>query len=47
MTPVLSIKNLSIDFLTPGRPVHALREVNLSVPQNRIVGIVGESGCDE
>ena len=44
MTPVLSIKNLSIDFLTPGRPVHALREVNLSVPQNRIVGIVGESG---
>jgi len=44
MTPVLSVKNLSIDFLTPSGPVHALREVNLSVPQNRIVGIVGESG---
>ena len=44
MAPVLSVKNLSIDFLTPGGPVHALREVNLSVPQNRIVGIVGESG---
>lgn len=44
MTPVLSVKNLSIDFLTPSGPVHALREVNLSVSQNRIVGIVGESG---
>ena len=44
MKPVLSVKNLSIDFLTPSGPVHALREVNLSVPQNRIVGIVGESG---
>ena len=44
MAPVLSVKNLSIDFLTPSGPVHALREVNLSVPQNRIVGIVGESG---
>ncbi len=44
MTPVLSVRNLSIDFLTPGGPVHALREVNLSVAQKRIVGIVGESG---
>ena len=44
MTPVLSVKNLSIDFRTPSGPVHTLREVNLSVPQNRIVGIVGESG---
>ena len=44
MAPVLSVKNLSIDFLTSGGPVHALREVNLSVPQKSIVGIVGESG---
>ena len=44
MAPVLSVKNLSIDFLTPSGPVHALREVNLCVPQNKIVGIVGESG---
>jgi len=44
MAPVLSVNNLSIDFLTSGGPVHALREVNLSVPQKSIVGIVGESG---
>ena len=44
MGPVLSINDLSVDFSTPNGPVHALRNVNLNVPQNRIVGIVGESG---
>ena len=44
MEPVLSIKDLSVDFSTPTGPIHALRRVNLSVPQKRIVGIVGESG---
>jgi oligopeptide/dipeptide ABC transporter ATP-binding protein len=41
---VLSVRNLSIDFLTPRGPVHALRDVSLEVPRGNIVGIVGESG---
>ena len=44
MDPVLSIRDLSLDFETPPGPVHALRNVSLDVPRNRIVGIVGESG---
>ena len=44
MGAVLSVNNLSVDFSTPNGPVHALRNVDLNVPQNRIVGIVGESG---
>ena len=41
---VLSIRDLSIDFLTPRGPVHALRRVSVDVPRGSIVGIVGESG---
>ena len=44
MDPVLSIRNLSLDFETPEGPVHALRKVSFDVPRNHIVGIVGESG---
>ncbi|MGI9354468.1 MAG: oligopeptide/dipeptide ABC transporter ATP-binding protein, partial [Rhizobiaceae bacterium] len=43
--PVLSIRELSVDFRTLRGPVHALRNVNFDVPQNRIVGVLGESGC--
>jgi oligopeptide/dipeptide ABC transporter ATP-binding protein len=45
MEPVLSIRNLSIDFDTPRGQVHALRDVSLRIPRDKIVGIVGESGC--
>jgi oligopeptide/dipeptide ABC transporter ATP-binding protein len=41
---VLSVDDLSIDFLTPRGTVHALRSVSLTVPRGSIVGIVGESG---
>jgi peptide/nickel transport system ATP-binding protein len=41
---VLSIHDLSIDFLTPRGTVHALRNINVGVPRGSIVGIVGESG---
>jgi peptide/nickel transport system ATP-binding protein len=42
--PVLVIRDLSVDFVTPRGRVHALRHVSLAVPRNRIVGVVGESG---
>ena len=45
MSSVLAFENLSIDFETPTGPVHAVRNVNFEVPNNKVVGIVGESGC--
>ena len=44
MTPLLDIRNLSVDFRTPRGRVHALRDVSFSVPRGKVVGIVGESG---
>jgi oligopeptide/dipeptide ABC transporter ATP-binding protein len=43
--PVLDIRGLSISYLTEQGPLEALRDVNLSVPEGKIIGIVGESGC--
>ena len=45
MSSVLAFENLSIDFETPTGPVHAVRNVNFEVPDNKVVGVVGESGC--
>ena len=45
MSSVLAFENLSIDFETPTGPVHAVRNVNFEVPDNKVVGIVGERGC--
>ena len=44
MANLLEIRGLSVDFRTPQGRVHALRNIDLDVPANRIVGIVGESG---
>ena len=45
MDNVLDIRNLSIRFATDYGPVHAVRGVSFSVPRNKVVGVVGESGC--
>lgn len=42
---VLSIKNLNVSFATETGDFHALRDVAFDIPENSIVGIVGESGC--
>ncbi|MEX3010708.1 ABC transporter ATP-binding protein [Hoeflea sp. TYP-13] len=44
-TPVLDIKNLSVGYHTQRGRLKALRNVSFAIPQNSIVGIVGESGC--
>ncbi len=41
----LSIDGLNVSFSTEDGPLHALKNVSFDVPENRIVGIVGESGC--
>ncbi|MBT7648011.1 MAG: ATP-binding cassette domain-containing protein, partial [Rhodospirillaceae bacterium] len=43
--PVLDIRDLSVSFNTARGSLCALRHVDITVPQNKIVGIVGESGC--
>ena len=43
--PVLAIRDLSVSYASAGGRVGALRNVALEVPPNRVIGLVGESGC--
>ena len=42
---LLRAHDLSVHYRTGRGPLPALRNVNVSVPRGKIVGIVGESGC--
>lgn len=42
---VLDIQNLSVSYATPRGDLRALRDVSMTVPERKIIGIVGESGC--
>ena len=42
--PVLSVRGLSVDYATAGRPVQAVRELDLDLLPGQIYGIAGESG---
>jgi peptide/nickel transport system ATP-binding protein len=44
MTTLVAIDRLSVDFVTGGGTLHALRDITLDIPAGRIVGVVGESG---
>ena len=44
-TSLLSMENVRLDFDTEQGTLHALRGVDLTVGQNEVVGLVGESGC--
>ena len=44
MQPLLSIQNLSVDFISDERTVHALKEISITVNKGEIVAVVGESG---
>lgn len=43
--PVLSIRDLTVEFATPAGTVHAVNEVSFDVHSGEVVGVVGESGC--
>jgi putative ABC transport system ATP-binding protein len=43
--PILSLQNVSKDYLTDGQPVHALNGVSLNVERGEFVALVGRSGC--
>lgn len=44
MQPLLSIENLSVDFITEQQTTHAVRNISLEVHRGEILAIVGESG---
>ena len=43
--PILSLEDVSKDYLTDGERVHALRGVSLDVDASSFVALVGRSGC--
>src|SRR5258708_131066 len=43
--PILSLQDISKDYLTDGQPVHALRGISLDVERGEFVALVGRSGC--
>jgi len=44
MSSLLEVKNLSVDFKTDEKTVHAVRNVSFDIPKGKTVGLVGESG---
>ncbi len=43
-TPILTVRDLKIDFTTPDGDVHAVKGTNFEVAAGECLGIVGESG---
>jgi ABC-type lipoprotein export system ATPase subunit len=43
--PILSLQNVSKDYLTDGQRVRALEGISLNVEKGEFVAIVGRSGC--
>jgi len=45
MNNALEIKDLRVSFSSEGKRVEVVSGVSISVPEGKIVGVVGESGC--
>ena len=45
MTELLSVANLTVEYLVGGRSLFAVSDVSLGVAKGETLGLVGESGC--
>jgi peptide/nickel transport system ATP-binding protein len=45
MTELLSVRELSVDFVTDGGVAQVLDSISLDIGRGEVVGLVGESGC--
>lgn len=44
-SPLLSVRDLAVEFHQPGGAVRALESISLDLRPGRVLGVVGESGC--
>ena len=44
MEPLLTLKNFNVAYANKGKPLYAVRDVNLTIHRGESIGIVGESG---
>jgi peptide/nickel transport system ATP-binding protein len=43
--PLLDVRDLTVDYLTPRGPARAVDRVSFSVAPGEVFGLAGESGC--
>lgn len=44
-TPLLDVRHLTVSYLSPSGPIHAVRDLSLEVAPGEIVALAGETGC--
>ncbi len=44
-TPFFEVKNLNISFLTTSKKINVVKDLNFSIGESEVFGLVGESGC--